>query len=79
VARARYPCVLADALALAVHERARLAHELIASLEDAVDMDAADAWLTEIERRTTELNDGTSVLVDWDRVRARWRQRWTPR
>ncbi len=79
MARIRYPDLLVDALALPVHERARLAHELIASLDEAVDRDAAEAWLAEIERRTSELNDGTSVLVDWNNVRARWRQRWTRR
>ncbi len=42
--------VLEDALTLPVQDRARVAHELLRSLE-AEDPDAAAAWTDEIRRR----------------------------
>jgi putative addiction module component (TIGR02574 family) len=43
--------VLADILRLPPEERARLAIELIRSLDGQADPDAAQAWEAEIERR----------------------------
>ena len=63
--------ILASALALPRSERARLAHELIASLDEAEDADAAEAWLAEINRRAREVEDGTAVLEEWGAVRER--------
>lgn len=68
--------VRADALSLPTQERARLAHDLIASLDDALDPGAAEAWLTEIERRVREVESGSASLEDWAAVRARWVARW---
>ena len=48
--------LVADAaLALEREQRASLAHQLIASLDDQVDEDAAAAWLKVIERRVREV------------------------
>ena len=63
--------VFAAALALPETERARLAHELLVSLDDGEDPGAAAAWAEEIERRMQQIDDGTAVLEDWDTVRAR--------
>jgi putative addiction module component (TIGR02574 family) len=58
-------------LALPLEERARLAHDLIASLEAPAEEGAAEAWVSEIERRVREAKDGSVKLVDWKDARAR--------
>jgi putative addiction module component (TIGR02574 family) len=70
--------VFSTALALPARERARLAHELLASLDADSDPDAADAWAAEIERRASEVLAGAPV-EDWDTVRARLAGRWRKR
>jgi len=70
--------VFSTALALPARERARLAHELLASLDTAADPDAADAWAAEIEHRAADLQAGAPV-EDWDAVRARLTGRWSKR
>lgn len=67
--------VFSTALALPARERARLAHEPLASLDSAADPDAVDAWAAEIERRAADLQSGAPV-EDWDAVRARLVGRW---
>jgi putative addiction module component (TIGR02574 family) len=62
--------VLEEALALSVDERARIAHELLHSLE-LEDADASAAWSDEVQRRVDEIEAGTAELEDWDVVRAR--------
>lgn len=62
--------VLQDALALAADERARIAHELISSLEPD-DAGVAAAWSEEIRKRIDELEGGTAELDSWATVRAR--------
>lgn len=68
--------VRADALSLPTQERARLAHDLIASLDDALDPGAAEAWVAELERRAREVESDAAPLEDWAAVRARWAARW---
>jgi putative addiction module component (TIGR02574 family) len=63
--------LLATALALPPGERARIAHELLVSLDDGEDSDVAGAWLAEIERRAREVTEGTAVLEEWSAVRER--------
>ena len=62
--------VLEEALALAAGERARIAHELIQSLEPE-DQDATATWSDEIRQRVDEIEAGTAELEDWETVRAR--------
>lgn len=52
------------ALALPPDERARLAHEIIASLDGPADDGAAEAWVREIEHRVREFKDGSVKLID---------------
>jgi putative addiction module component (TIGR02574 family) len=66
--------VLSDALALPVGERAKIAHELLLSLDDGAD--AAGAWLTELERRASEVRSGSVSTEDWATVKARLAERW---
>jgi putative addiction module component (TIGR02574 family) len=58
-------------LALPAEERARLAHEIIASLDGPADPGAAEEWVREIEHRVQEVKNGSVKLVDWKDVRAR--------
>ena len=46
------------ALDLPLEERAELAHELIVSLDDAIDKEVETAWDAEIERRVKEIKSG---------------------
>ncbi len=68
--------VRANALSLPTQERARLAHDLIVSLDEAEDPGAAGAWLAELERRAREVESRSVSLQDWAAVRARWAARW---
>ena len=74
--------ILATALALPAPERARLAHELLVSLDEAEDPNAAEAWLAEIGRRAREVDEGSAVLEEWsvvrDRLAVRRRARRSP-
>jgi len=61
-------------MALPVKERADLAAELLASLDDAAGEDLADieaAWAEEIERRARRVIAGETAGIPWDDVRRR--------
>jgi hypothetical protein len=49
---------VAEVLALPEEDRAFLARELIASLEDTVDPDAETQWQEVIDRRSREIDEG---------------------
>ena len=65
--------VLREALALPVDERADVAAELLASLdeggEDPVEVEAA--WAAEIEKRARRVMSGGSPGPSWEEVRTR--------
>lgn len=63
--------ILPELLKLPAHERARLATELVQSLDESEDPDAAEAWLEELDRRAREVVSGTAKLEDWTEVRRR--------
>lgn len=66
--------VLREALALPLDERADVAAELLASLEDAAADRPADveaAWVAEIERRARRALADESGGLAWDDVRRR--------
>jgi len=60
--------LLAEALRLSRAERARVAEELLSSLEEPAD-DVAAAWATELERRSREVAEGRVQTVPWETVR----------
>jgi putative addiction module component (TIGR02574 family) len=66
--------IKAEALRLPVRERALLAEELISSLDEDDDVEAA--WTEEIERRVAEVREGRVELVDAEEVMARLRARF---
>jgi putative addiction module component (TIGR02574 family) len=65
----------AAVLALPIKERAKLAHDLLDSLDGPADPNAAAAWTEEIERRAKELADGSVQPVDWGTLREQIVQR----
>ena len=60
-------------MALPERERARLARDLVASLEGPPDPDAAEAWEAEIRRRVREAGSGKAKLFDVYEVLAKVR------
>lgn len=53
------------ALALPPEERARLAEELLLSLNETNEDTVAAGWSDELERRSQELASGEVVALDW--------------
>jgi len=60
--------LVAEALRLPRHERARVAEELLSSLEEPVD-EVAAAWATELERRSRDVAEGRVQTVAWETAR----------
>jgi len=67
--------ITAEALKLSAMSRARLARELLASLDTLAAADLEQLWLDEAVRRDDELNQGTAHLQPADEVMARARAR----
>lgn len=66
--------LLREALTLPVAERADVAAELLASLDDAEAENPAEveaAWAVEIERRARRVMAGESAGTPWEEVRRR--------
>ena len=66
--------LLREALTLPLDERADVAAELLASLDDAAaeqPADVAAAWAAEIERRARRVLAGETTGVPWEDVRRR--------
>lgn len=61
--------LLAKVLRLPRNERARLAEQVLSSLEES-DEQVAAAWASELERRSREVAEGRVQAVDWDTARA---------
>jgi putative addiction module component (TIGR02574 family) len=60
---------LAHVLGLPRGDRARIAEEILASLEEPED-DVALAWADELKRRSRQLADGSVTPVPWETARA---------
>jgi len=69
----RADTILGTALALPPDERAWLAEELIASLDEGQDAEVEAAWAAEIEKRIAEVESGKVQTVSWEEARARIR------
>lgn len=71
--------LLAEAMKLTTQERARVAADLIASIDGEPDADAEIAWATEIDRRVQRIETEGPKGDDWqtvhDRIAARLRSR----
>jgi putative addiction module component (TIGR02574 family) len=55
--------ILKEAKALPESDRARLAQELVATLDGPADADAAAAWGSELEKRLSDLRSGNAELL----------------
>lgn len=78
----RAQALLREALRLPLDERADVAAELLASLDDSTTEDPATvqaAWAKEIERRARRALVGESSGEPWEDVRERAARRLTPR
>ena len=65
--------LLEQALELSRPDRATLARDLIASLDEPLEPaeDVEAAWLAEIERRMDDLDAGRTHAVPWEQARQR--------
>lgn len=71
---ARFEEIVASAMKLSDRERARLAQELIASLETEIEPDVEALWLAEAERRLEELRSGKVSGIPAEEAFARARR-----
>jgi len=55
--------LLNQAKSLSEPDRARLAHDLLATLDGHPDADAATAWEQEVRRRLAEVQDGSAETI----------------
>lgn len=62
--------ILKPALKLRRSERAKVAAELIASLDGPRERDVKDAWAIELAQRIRDVRKKQITLEDWDSVRA---------
>jgi putative addiction module component (TIGR02574 family) len=67
--------ILSAALELPTRDRARVAHELLRSLDEALDEDAAEAWTEELRRRLRQVRDGEVEPLSLDEVKRRIAER----
>lgn len=70
--------VFSSALSLPPSQRARLAHELLQSLDEGDEAAAQHAWLTEMLRRVETMDNDASALEDWSDIRVRLEERLHP-
>jgi putative addiction module component (TIGR02574 family) len=62
--------LLDSALKLPSEDRARIAAELIASLDGIPEAGVEAAWDAEVERRIEQVDQGKVQLLDWNAVKA---------
>ncbi len=61
--------LLAQVLRLPRRERARIAEDLLSSLEESDDA-IASSWAEELERRSREIAEGRVQTIPWETVRS---------
>jgi putative addiction module component (TIGR02574 family) len=67
--------MLADILRLPAEDRAKLALELLRSLDGEPESGVAEAWDAEIERRAAEVTSGKAETMTLDEYRGHVRRR----
>ncbi|MEX0739963.1 MAG: addiction module protein [Pseudohongiella sp.] len=72
---AQLESITSAAMTLSERERAKLAHDLVASLDGPADISVAEAWDAEICRRINDIEAGKTELLDSDEAIARARDR----
>ena len=63
------------ALELQPSERETLAHELLDSLEEESISDISKAWMSEIDQRIKDVDEGRVTMIPCDQFRAELRQK----
>lgn len=66
-----YHAVLTDASQLTVEERLRLIEALSSSVPEECPPALSQDWLTEVKRRSGEIDAGLAATEDWSRIRDR--------
>jgi len=56
-------------------ERAKLAHDLVASLDGEIEANVDQEWDLEVSRRLAEIDSGTAILIDRAEFSRRLRER----
>jgi len=67
--------VRSEALELTDEERAKLAHDLVASLDGEIEANVDQEWDLEVSRRLAEIDSGTAILIDRAEFSRRLRER----
>lgn len=70
----RFETLLESALELPTGDRARIATELIASLDGQAEAGVEAAWIAEVDRRIVQVARGEAQLIDRDTVSAEIRE-----
>jgi putative addiction module component (TIGR02574 family) len=65
--------VLEEALKLTAHERAEVAEQLLASLDEGPDAEVERAWQEEVQRRLQQIDRGEVKPIPWEEVQKRLR------
>jgi putative addiction module component (TIGR02574 family) len=66
--------ILEQALKLSLAERAHMAEQLIASLDEGLDVGAEQAWQKEVQRRLEQIDPGEVQTISWEEVRRQLRR-----
>lgn len=72
---AQLESITSAAMTLPERERAKLARDLVASLDGPADISVVEAWDTEICRRINDIESGKTELLDADEAISRARAR----
>lgn len=67
--------ILNQAKSLPEPDRARLAHDLLATLDGQPDADTATAWEQEVRRRLAEVRNGTAKTISGEELTERLNKR----
>lgn len=67
--------ILEQAKALSESDRARLAHDLLATLDGQPDADVSTAWEQELKRRLAEIKEGTAKTISREELTRRLQDR----
>ncbi|QQR81080.1 MAG: addiction module protein [Deltaproteobacteria bacterium] len=66
--------IVDEALQMPVEERARLAEQLISSLDLSPDFNTEVEWQKEIQKRLDEIKDNKVTCIPWEDVRRKLKQ-----
>ncbi len=65
-----------DALELSADERAKLAHILIASIDEKADEDVSSSWDAELKKRVREIREGKVKGIPAEEVFAKLEEKY---